>query len=225
MVAHCLFEQSGTFKNEFKKLGVEAYDYDILNDYGQTDYVIDLFNEIRGGYNGEPSIFDHMTPDDIIFAFFPCTRFEAQITMIFRGESHQQEHHSDKQKLETDLKLHAELAEMYELVTKLALICIKRGLRLIIENPANEPHYLARYWAIKPKIKDNDRTQNGDWQKKPTQYWFIGLEPQNNLVWEIMDYTPKRKHEKLCNKVERSLIHPQYARRFIKQYILQEGKA
>ena len=49
MVAHCLFEQSGTFKNEFKKLGVEAYDYDILNDYGQTDYVIDLFNEIRGG--------------------------------------------------------------------------------------------------------------------------------------------------------------------------------
>lgn len=49
MIAHCLFEQSGTFKNEFKKLGVEAYDYDILNDYGETDYIIDLFNEIRGG--------------------------------------------------------------------------------------------------------------------------------------------------------------------------------
>jgi hypothetical protein len=29
-----LFEQSGTFKNEFKKLGIEAYDYDILNEYG-----------------------------------------------------------------------------------------------------------------------------------------------------------------------------------------------
>lgn len=49
MIAHCLFEQSGTFKNEFKKLGIEAYDYDILNDYGQTDYQIDLFHEIRGG--------------------------------------------------------------------------------------------------------------------------------------------------------------------------------
>lgn len=47
--AHCLFEQSGTFKNEFKKLGIEAYDYDILNDYGQTDYQVDLFAEIRGG--------------------------------------------------------------------------------------------------------------------------------------------------------------------------------
>ena len=49
MRAHCLFEQSGTFKNEFKKLGVEAYDYDILNDYGQTDYQVDLFEHIRGG--------------------------------------------------------------------------------------------------------------------------------------------------------------------------------
>lgn len=49
MIAHCLFEQSGTFKNEFKKLGIEAYDYDILNEYGQTDYQLDLFAEIWGG--------------------------------------------------------------------------------------------------------------------------------------------------------------------------------
>jgi len=49
MTAHCLFEQSGTFKNEFKKLGIEAYDYDILNDYGETDYQMDLYQEIRGG--------------------------------------------------------------------------------------------------------------------------------------------------------------------------------
>lgn len=49
MIAHCLFEQSGTFKNEFKKMGIEAYDYDILNDYEETDYQIDLFAEIEGG--------------------------------------------------------------------------------------------------------------------------------------------------------------------------------
>jgi hypothetical protein len=47
--AHCLFEQSGTFKNEFIKLGVPAEDYDILNDFGETDHIIDLFAEIRGG--------------------------------------------------------------------------------------------------------------------------------------------------------------------------------
>lgn len=49
MIAHCLFEQSGTFKNEFKKLGIEAYDYDIQNEFGQTDFQIDLFSQIRGG--------------------------------------------------------------------------------------------------------------------------------------------------------------------------------
>ncbi|WP_443669066.1 hypothetical protein [Holdemanella porci] len=49
MKVHCLFEQSGTFKNEFRKLGINAYDYDIQNEFNQTDYVIDLFKEIRGG--------------------------------------------------------------------------------------------------------------------------------------------------------------------------------
>jgi hypothetical protein len=49
MIVHCLFEQSGTFKNEFKKLGIAAIDYDICNDYGETDIVIDLFKEIEGG--------------------------------------------------------------------------------------------------------------------------------------------------------------------------------
>lgn len=49
MTAHCLFEQSGTFKNQFKKLGIEAYDYDIRNDYGETDNLVDLFKEIEGG--------------------------------------------------------------------------------------------------------------------------------------------------------------------------------
>lgn len=49
MKVHCLFEQSGTFKNEFKKLGYEAFDYDIQNEFNETDYVIDLFKEIVGG--------------------------------------------------------------------------------------------------------------------------------------------------------------------------------
>ena len=53
MKVHCLFEQSGTFKNEFKKLGFQAYDYDILNDFNETDNVIDLFNEIEVAYKGE----------------------------------------------------------------------------------------------------------------------------------------------------------------------------
>ena len=44
---HCFFEQSGTFKNEFIKLGYGAEDYDIQNQFGETDNVTDLFKEIE----------------------------------------------------------------------------------------------------------------------------------------------------------------------------------
>ena len=49
---HCFFEQSGTFKQEFIKLGIPAEDYDIQNNFGQTDHVIDLFAEIKKAYMG-----------------------------------------------------------------------------------------------------------------------------------------------------------------------------
>lgn len=57
---HCFFEQSGTFKNEFKKLGIHAEDYDIQNNYGETDNVTDLFKAIEDAYEGNPSIFDRV---------------------------------------------------------------------------------------------------------------------------------------------------------------------
>ena len=57
---HLMFEQSGVFKNEFKKLGYEAYDYDIQNNFGETDYQIDLFNAIEDAYDGKPSLFDQI---------------------------------------------------------------------------------------------------------------------------------------------------------------------
>lgn len=49
---HCFFEQSGTFKNEFIKLGYEAEDYDIQNEFNETNNVADLFNEIEKCYAG-----------------------------------------------------------------------------------------------------------------------------------------------------------------------------
>lgn len=49
---HCFFEQSGTFKNEFIKLGIPAEDYDIQNNFGQTDHDMDLFAEIESCYGG-----------------------------------------------------------------------------------------------------------------------------------------------------------------------------
>lgn len=79
---HCLFEQSGVFKNVFKKYGHNAYDYDILNEYNETDNIVDLFEQIELEYNNimkgdeNETIFSSMNrDDDFIIAFFPCTHF------------------------------------------------------------------------------------------------------------------------------------------------------
>ena len=124
----CLFEQSGTFKNEFEKLGIHAEDYDILNDFGQTDHVTDLFAEIDKAYDGEPSLFDEVGEMDLVLAFFPCTRFEARIPLMFRGESYQQKNWSDIQKLEYSMKLHEELHRLYMLICKLFVIANRGGV-------------------------------------------------------------------------------------------------
>ena len=94
-IIHCLFEQSGTFKNAFKSFGYEAFDYDILDDFDETDFKIDLFNEITNAYDYKPSIFDTFYREDLILAFFPCTRFENQINLSFKGVKFQDKNLSD----------------------------------------------------------------------------------------------------------------------------------
>ena len=228
MVAHCLFEQSGTFKNEFKKLGYEAYDYDIQNEFGETDNVVDLFAEIEGGYEDKPSIFDKMTSDDLILAFFPCTRFEARIPLWFRGEAKQQKNWTVEQKMRYAMDLHEELHHYYLLISKLVMIVRSKGLKMVIENPYMHPHYLTMYWCLRPSLIDHDRTENGDYYKKPTQYWFINTEPKNNFIFEPIDYVETKviakvkKENDVSVKTQRSLIHPQYANRFIRQYLIDE---
>lgn len=238
MKYHCLFEQSGTFKNEFKKLGFEAFDYDILNNFNETDHQIDLFLEIERGYSGEPSIFDNFhSGEDYLLAFFPCTRFECQISMIFKGVSNQQQNWSDEEKLKHSMKLHEELHYLYMCLSKLCLIAIKKGLPLMIENPGTEPHYLTQYWPIRPTFKDNDRRDNGDYYKKPTNYWFINCEPEQNFIFEPISYIHSKSIEghkkkdgeginsedvKELRRITRSMMHPQYANRFIRTYIIKE---
>lgn len=228
MVAHCLFEQSGTFKNEFKKLGYESYDYDIQNEFGETDYVIDLFAEIECGYEGKPSIFDNINKEDLVLAFFPCVRFEDQIMLHFRCQCNTQQNWSDEKKLEYTMKMQSELSELYFLVSKLTIVCIRKGLKLMIENPYSAQHYLKQYWCIQPSIVDKDRTANGDFVKKPTQYFFVNFKPKNNFIFEPITYVETIKFKKIKNKDDvlrktmRSMIHPQYANRFIRQYLIEE---
>lgn len=226
---HCLFEQSGTFKNEFKKLGFDAIDYDIANSYGQTDVQIDLFAEIDKAYDGEPSIFDTFTEKDTLLAFFPCIRFQAIIPLAFRGEQRQQEKWTLEQKLEYSMKLHTELHELYMRISKLCVVCLRGGLRLMIENPYTQPHYLTQFWPVKPTLIDPDRTRRGDRMKKPTQYWFINFEPENNLVFDAIPakerlrvmYLNAKSGEKTRYE-QRSEITPEYANRFIREFLIEK---
>ena len=124
---YCLFEQSGTFKNELKALGINAEDYDIRNDFGETDHITDLFSEIDKAYDGKKSIFDEIGKQDLVIAFFPCTRFEVQIQLAFRGERPNERNWSDEQKIAQSMKLHEELHELYMRISKLFTICMRGG--------------------------------------------------------------------------------------------------
>lgn len=222
MKFHCFFEQSGTFKKEFIKLGHNAIDYDILNEFGETNFVIDLFDEIKKAYNNISSIFDNISNEDYIIAFFPCVRFETQIGMAFRGEQWQLKNKSDIEKLEYDLKLHNELSLFYEIITKMAIVCLKRNIPLIIENPYSSDHYLKNYWALKNTFVDKDRTLRGDYYQKPTQYWFLNCEPKYNMILEAYTWNLDKKKSivNIHNKTERSMISSDYANRFIREFIL-----
>ncbi len=135
----CLFEQSGTFKNEFKKLGIHAEDYDILNDFGETDHQADLFAEIEKAYAGEPSLFDEVESGDLVLAFFPCTRFECQAQMLMSGDHYALRNFTDVQKLEYAMKTHEELHKLYMLLCKLFVISNLGG----VENDCRKPMYSA----------------------------------------------------------------------------------
>lgn len=166
-------------------------------------------------------------------AFFPCVRFEDQSILLLRCDQWQLQKKSDIEKLEIDLRVHRELSEMYEIVTKLAIVCLRKGVGLIIENPHSVQHYLTRYWAAKPAIIDNDRTQRGDYYRKPTQYFFFNIQAKNNLILEPLEYVKLHtisnysgdKDNRINGKsakTSRSMIHPQYANRFIREFILDQ---
>lgn len=82
------------------------------------------------------------------------------------------------------MKRHRQLSLFYEVLNKFVIVCQRKHLRLIIENPLSTSgmHYLTHFWCLKPNVIDKDRTLNGDYYKKPTQYWFIGLQPKNNFI-------------------------------------------
>lgn len=137
--AWCFFEQSGTFKKAFQRQGISAFDVDIKNNFGETDFCIDLFEEIRDAARGEKTVFSEIGKDDLIFAFFPCTRFSARVPLNARGEGAQMKDWSLQEKLTYSAKTVKEIVENYEVLCLLVEVCLQRELRLVIEKPYTLP--------------------------------------------------------------------------------------
>lgn len=225
MIVHLLFEQSGTFKREFMKLEYTAYDYDIDDLFGNTDFKIDLFKEIDNATNGVSSIFDNFKHDDLIFAFFPCIRFTDSVLLQFRCDAPQMKKWSVDKKLSYSMKLNKEQSEFYQWFCNLFKICLDRNLKLIVENPYNAQSYLNMAFPIRPSIVHLNRILYGDVYKKPTQYWFINLEPKKNKLKCETEFNfggrPKViKKIQQVSGIDRSLMSFLYARNFIEKYII-----
>lgn len=228
---HLMFEQSGTFKEEFIKLGIPAEDYDIQNNFGKTDHVVDLFAAIEDAYEGKPSLFDGISPDDLIVAFFPCIYFSSNNTLHFDGSwlTYHQRGMSELEINDAILKRGRERQHFYEVLLKMFSVCTMKGLRLIVENPYATHHYLHANFPYKPKVIDTDRQRRGDYFKKPTQYFFHNCEPTNGFTPCRPKLTKTVKQLSggnggLCNE-ERSLISPDYARNFICDCIIGKPQA
>ena len=224
---HCFFEQSGTFKREFIKLGIPAEDYDIQNNFGETDHVMDLFAEIERAYEGGASVFDDIAGDDLIMAFFPCIYFEtlqqkfysldAKANFPNKPLTYQINYAIDRIKKRTHL---------HTLLYMMTYIVLNKDIRLIIENPSTEPNFLITGQNYpKPTIIDKNRLLRGDFFKKPTAYWFWNCVPTYGKSYQPakekkrVKYCERSKGDGICSE-ERSMISPDYARNFIHDFIL-----
>lgn len=159
-------------------------------------------------------------------AFFPCIYFCESSMMLMTFDHACYKKLNNAEKLSKIIEREENRAFFYEKLLKLCYVIEKNNLRLIIENPYTQPHYLSltQNFPYKPYI-DKNRHLRGDYFSKPTQFFFV------NCEWTI-GYTEQcdkelRKVEKckdsgikgVCSE-ERSMISPDYARNFICDQIL-----
>lgn len=232
---HCFFEQSGTFKNEFVKLGIPAEDYDIQNNFGETDNVVDLFAEIEKGYENKPSIFDQIGGGDLIMAFFPCIKFCSVMERIQHEDFYDASQKRKKnfgskeyyeQKWSVLRKYSQDRFYFYDLALKMSAICQIRGIRMIMENPWHPTNFTNHFWFMRVSLIDKDRTKRGDYFRKPTGYWFLGCTPTNGKSYQ---QTPKKMIRSItagsgASKTKRKLKNTIEAQTLDKLYLDHKSK-
>ena len=215
---HCLFEQSGTFKKAFKELGYEAIDYDI-NKTENVDVVTNLFYYLENTKDQE-SIFNGINKNDLVIAFFPCIYFSDQSQLLSRGDNYGQKEWSLEKKLEYSIQQMQKRQGYYSNLCSLCLIAIKKGFKLIIENPYGKVNFLKQFFPLKPGLVLYDRRKMGDFYKKPTQFFFINCVPEFNLWGDCATTIGEQNLVEDNNGFSRSVISPTFAKNFIKTYII-----
>ncbi len=224
-------------------LGIPAEDYDIQNNFGETDNQVDIFSEIEEAYAGRQSLLDRIAPDDFVMAFFPCIHFcgisQINITLANYEYKFKTLDGCDEYILERVKKRE----RFFDLLLKMCFVCIRRGIRLVVENPYTTNTYLKGNFIKPPSVVDNDRTSRGDAFVKPTAYWFFNCEPmhastlqqtpEENRKYFLLHSKSREAHPNghfakgssksgICSE-ERSMISPDYARNFICDFLLGRG--
>lgn len=225
----CLFEQSGHFRDIFKLLDLPAFDYDIDNQFNETDFQVDLFNEIEKAYNNQVSIFDSFDKYDLIVSFFPCVRFSQFSNMLIKCNQLQLKDKCLSDKFEISYNYKKEQTYFYELWCKMFIVVARKGLKMIVENPKSKHNYLIDNFPLEPAVSVDNRLLYGDNFEKPTNFWFIGFEP----IFQFNHYLPLPQKKKLIDNrytkdlkqeqgINRSLINKEFVKWFLQEYIFED---
>ena len=176
---------------------------------------------MRGGV----SIFDSMSYDDLIMAFFPCIYFSCMSQMLISYTHRNYTNMTPKERMDAILERSANRELFFARAVKMLAVAQMRGLRLVMENPWSEQTYLKANFVAPPTLFDMDRTKRGDYYTKPTAYWFINCEHTYGKSFQkpkerksVMFAKPSLRAG-LCSE-ERSMISPDYARNFICDFII-----
>lgn len=171
-------------------------------------------------------MFDNITKDDLIVAFFPCIYFCAMSQMAFTLGYTNYRKMEDYEKIKAILKREENRSKFYKLMLMFIGVCLKNGFRMVMENPWSEQTYLKANAPKAPDVVDMDRTRRGDCMVKPTAFWFWNCKNENGFTYQ--PYQGKTKtilntkgssKAGICSE-DRSMISSDYARNWICDFII-----
>lgn len=133
---------------------------------------------------------------------------------------------NDEQKITEILKRNTLRNEFYERLIKFCFVCIHYKIRMIFENPWAEQTYLKANFIKTPDVVDMNRSERGDYMRKPTAFWFWNCEPTHGNTYQPYKGELKKimtmkgsGQAGLCSE-ERSMISPDYARNWICDFVI-----